>query len=164
MTAVVLLLLAGVAATAGLALWRERGPAETLVVGLAYLAIPLLTWALAPRAFTIGAGKLRVERNAWRAVEIPLARVRSVGLVPPEGVRGAIRLFGTGGLFGYYGLFRSRALGRFRLHATRGSGYVGVRTADALFVLTPERPEAFVEVLLGAAPAAVRESPSAAKA
>jgi hypothetical protein len=145
-------------AAAAIGVWSARGPAAAAALAVAIAAIPLSAWALAPRGFTVGAGMLRVERNAWRGVEIPLASVRATGLLPPESVRGALRLLGTGGLFGHYGLFRSSALGRFRLYATRSDGFVAVRTAGGLFVLTPDRPEAFVEILLGVAPA-VRVAP-----
>jgi hypothetical protein len=159
LTGFALALVLGAGVVLGTLVWRDRGPADALVLGLLFATIPAVTWALAPSGFAVGGGRLRIERHAWRAVEIPLARVRTAGLLPRDAIGGAIRLFGTGGLFGYYGLFRSRALGRFRLYATRTSGHVAVRTDEALYVLTPDRPETFVETVLGAAPSAVRDSP-----
>src|SRR5512140_3940751 len=114
-------------------------------------------WALAPRAFEIGGGALRIVRNGWLRTAIPLAEIRSAGEVGPEVLRGALRLFGVGGLFGSYGVFRSPALGRLRLDATRSSGLVLVRTARGAHLLTPDRPGEFVEALLAAAPSARRE-------
>ncbi len=68
-----------------------------------------------------------------------------------------------GGLFGYYGRFRSATLGSYRLHATRGTGLVLVRTATSTHVLTPEPPDDFAEVLLAAAPGARWERPRQAR-
>jgi hypothetical protein len=114
-------------------------------------------WGLAPRAFEIGGGALRIVRNGWIRTTIRLADVRSAGEVGPEVLQGALRLVGVGGLFGSYGLFRSPALGPLRLDATRGTGLVLVRTARMAHVLTPDRPGEFVEALLAAAPSAQRE-------
>ncbi len=114
-------------------------------------------WALAPRAFEIGDGALRILRNGWPSTSIPLADVRSAGPTDPEVLRGAVRVVGVGGLFGTYGLFRSPTLGPVRLDATRMSGLVLVRTARRAHLLTPDRPEEFVEALLAAAPAAQRD-------
>jgi hypothetical protein len=112
-------------------------------------------WGLAPRA--IGGGALRIVRNGWIRTTIRLVDVRSAGEVGPEVLQGALRLVGVGGLFGSYGLFRSPALGPLRLDATRSTGLVLVRTARTAHVLTPDRPEEFVEALLAAAPSAQRE-------
>jgi hypothetical protein len=132
-----------------------RGIAVAVSVFAGAMAIG--AWALAPRAFEIGGGALRIVRNGWLRTAIPLAEVRSAGEVGPEVLRGALRIFGVGGLFGSYGIFRSPALGRLRLDATRSSGLVLVRTARVAHLLTPDRPGEFVEALLAAAPSARRE-------
>ncbi|HEX9049756.1 MAG TPA: PH domain-containing protein [Anaeromyxobacter sp.] len=119
-------------------------------------------WALAPRAFEIGGGVLRIVRNGRIWTAIPLAEIRSAGEVGPEVLEGAIRILGVGGLFGSYGVFRSPALGPLRLATTRSTGLVLVRTARVAHVLTPDRPGEFVEALLAAAPSARRERVRAA--
>jgi hypothetical protein len=102
-------------------------------------AVLLLAWAMSPRALVVARGELRVERRAWPALRIPLAAVVSASPLDRLG-GGTIRLFGTGGFFGSYGLFRSDALGRFRLYATRTGQAVIVRRAgsELPIVLTPD--------------------------
>ena len=114
-------------------------------------------WALAPRAYEIGDGALRILRNGWLRTAVPLSQIRSAGEIEPEALRGSLRLLGIGGLFGSYGLFRSPVLGPFRLDATRSTGLVLVRTPRRAHVLTPDRPGEFVEALLAACPSAQRE-------
>lgn len=116
-----------------------------------------LAWAFAPRGFALGAGALRVLRNGWWPTVVPLAGVRSAGEIDAEALRGSVRTLGVGGLFGSYGLYRSPALGSFRLHATRSSGLVLVRTDSRVYVVTPDRPAEFVEALLAEAPSARRD-------
>jgi hypothetical protein len=149
------LLVVAVAGSGGALRAGLRGTA--LAVGLACAAVAVGGWALAPRGFEIGAGKLRVLRNGWRALEVPLAEIRAVAHADPGVLVGSIRLLGTGGLFGYYGLFRSPGLGTYRLYATRSEGIVLVRGARRALVLTPEPADAFVTALLAAAPDARRE-------
>ena len=120
-------------------------------------AIAIGGWALAPRGFTVGDGRLRILRNGWLAHVVPLADVRSVSRLDPDALRGSFKILGTSGLFGYYGIFKSATLGSFRLHATRGSDPVLVRTERRAYVLTPEPSEDFVQAVLAAAPRARRE-------
>jgi hypothetical protein len=126
-----------------------------LLAPLALVTVVLVSWALAPRGFAIEASQLVVERPLL-PVRIPLASVRAVELFPPGATRGALRIAGTSGLFGNYGRFWSRSLGFFRLYATRREGLVRVETEGAVFVLSPDPPERFVEALLGRAPRAQR--------
>jgi hypothetical protein len=138
-----------------------RGIAWAVTVFSAAVAVG--AWAFAPRGFAIDKGRLRILRNGWPSTEIPLETVRAVALLEPDALRGSLKLLGMGGLFGYYGLFRSPTLGSYRLHATRGGGLVLVRSEARTLVLTPEPPDAFVEALLAAAPRARRERFRAAR-
>jgi hypothetical protein len=147
--------LTAIAGTAGALQANLRGIA--LAVALFSSVVAVGAWALAPRGFAIGDGRLRILRNGWPSLEVPLAEIRSVSLLDADALRGSLKLLGMGGLFGYYGIFKSPVLGSYRLHATRGSGLVLVRTQAHNHVLTPEPAEGFVEALLAAAPKARRE-------
>ena len=144
-----------IAGVAGALQANMRGIA--LAVGLFSSSVAVGAWALAPRGYVIGDGRLRILRNGWRSVQLPLADVRSVSILDADALRGSMKLLGMGGLFGYYGVFRSPVLGSYRLHATRGSGLVLVRTQAHNHVLTPEPAEDFAAALLAAAPRARRE-------
>jgi hypothetical protein len=128
-----------------------------LVVAIFAGGTAVVAWALAPRAFAIGGGALRVLRNGWLPTRIPLSAIRSAGEIEADALHGSVRVLGIGGLFGTYGLYRSPALGPTRLDATRSAGLVLVRTARRAHVLTPDRPGEFVEALLAASPSAQRE-------
>jgi hypothetical protein len=132
------------------------GGAVALVGGLSGITVAA-TWALAPRAFAVEGGAIRIERRL-REIAIPLHAVRSAGLLPAGALRRAVRLGGSGGLFGYYGRFWSRSLGAFRLYATRRDGLVRIDTADERFVLSPDAPERFLGEVLSRAPQAASEA------
>ncbi len=138
--------------------WLGRGAGAPALAAVAAVSLLVLaaTWALAPRAFSLEGGLLRVERPLL-APEIPLAEVRAASLLPEGALRCALRLGGTSGLFGHTGAFWSRRLGRFRMYATRRSRLVLVETARTRYVLSPEPPGAFLEALLARAPRASAE-------
>ena len=153
------LVLVGVLGVAAFVSAQAAAPLAVLPVAIGVAAI-VLAWALAPRGFEIGGAALRVDR-ALLPVQIPLSSIRAAALLP-GGLRGAVRLGGTSGAFGYYGRFWSRALGSFRLYATRTDGLVLVDTERERFVLSPEPPERFLEELLARAPRAAQVAPGAA--
>jgi hypothetical protein len=146
-------MLAGAALLVLLAASIEAPFAAVMVAGIA--ATMAIAFALAPRGYALQPGSLRIERPL-RAIEIPLASIRGAWTLPDGGLRGALRVAGSGGLFGYYGRFWSKGLGAFRLYATRRTGLVVVDTAEERFVLSPEPPERFLDVLLSRAPSASR--------
>lgn len=119
------------------------------VVACGSIVIPLiLGWALAPKAFVVTGDELVVDRPLW-PVRLPLTGIRSVRLLDATESRGlgllggTLRTFGTSGVFGYFGRFRSPTLGGFRMYATRGEGFVIVDTERGSFVLTPNAPVRF---------------------
>jgi hypothetical protein len=141
----------------------DGAPAAGLAVSLVLLVLfgALLgtLWAAAPRGFALGDGWILVERRGRAPLRIRLADVRAVA--PIARLRAPVRLAGSGGLFGYWGTFWSRELGRFRLYATRRDRLVRVDTARETFVLSPEPPDAFLAELRGRAPHAGAAPPVA---
>jgi len=114
-------------------------------------------WAISPSALEIRGGDLLVLRRAWRSASFPLAGVREVAILPAGALRGAIRTFGVGGLFGYHGWFYKK--GPFRLYATRSDRLVEVVIGGRRIVVSPDHPARLVEGLLAAAPRAVLRQP-----
>ena len=59
-----------------------------------------------------------------------------------------LRLFGSGGLYGYYGLFTFRNLGRVLMYATNRHNLVLIQNETARkFLLSPSKPEKFIQLL-----------------
>jgi len=119
--------------------------------------VVLLVWALAPKGLEIEGGELRILRRAWRAAAFPLAAVGQVEALPRDALRFAVRTFGVGGLFGYYGWFYKK--GAFRLYATRTDRLVELVIGGKRVVVSPDEPGRFIDGLLASAPRAVRRQP-----
>jgi hypothetical protein len=59
-----------------------------------------------------------------------------------------LRLFGSGGLYGYYGLFTFRRIGRIRMYATNRHNLVLIKDEKGRkFLLSPTKPEKFIQLL-----------------
>lgn len=108
--------------------------------------VVLLSYAFAPRGYVIAEGFLRVRRLAGD-VRIPLDAVRGARRAAGDDLRGAIRLWASGGLFGYYGLFRTAALGRSWWYATHRARAVVVETREGPMVFSPDDVDAFLAAL-----------------
>ena len=147
----VLAIVAGILLVLG---WRDGDPALAVLtsgIALGFVAVVLLSRAFAPIAFAVEGSEVKVLRRI-RPLVIPLSRVRAAG--PLGTFLGAIRLGGSGGLFGWYGRHWSRALGQFRLYATRTDDLVQLDTPQGRWILSPDPPERFLQEVLARAPAA----------
>lgn len=73
------------------------------------------------------------------AKRIKLADIREIRVVSDPEMAGAIRIFGVGGLFGYYGRYYVPQLGSMIFYATRRDNQVYIQTKQGKkIVLTPQ--------------------------
>jgi len=108
------------------------------------LAILLISVLFVVRGYELTYDALHVRRLLWSTV-VPLADITRAW-ADPKALR-AVRLFGNGGLFSISGLFWNRSLGRFRVFANDPRRAVVLDLAGRRVVVTPERPDAFLDDL-----------------
>jgi len=144
-TAITLALLLG---TSLFGLWAlpESTPdlARLLMIGLPPMIV-LTTLPFAVRGYVIVDRELRIERVGWQN-RIPLADVVTV-TADPQAMRWSIRLFGSGGLFGFFGWFRNRKLGTYRAYGTDPKNSAVLKLKSRTIVVTPHDPARFVAEL-----------------
>ena len=134
-----------VAAFAGFALSISAAEAGATAVGLGVvvpLVLTLLAYGFAPARYRLSSdGDLRVVRRWFggRGFRISSAEATSAvfGL-------GGIRLVGSGGAFGWYGLFWRKGTGTYRAYVTDRTKLVVCNGPDGLVVLSPADPAAFL--------------------
>jgi len=116
--------------------WRVLMVGAPLVVLLG--ALPFMV-----RGYLLTESHIAVRRLGW-SIMLPLAGLVAV-TGEPEGLRGSLRLFGNGGLFGISGWFWNRRIGRFRAYATDPDRVVLLRYRDGRkVVLTPHDVQHFI--------------------
>lgn len=127
-----------------------------LVLALLGPLTVLVTGLLTVRGYQISAGGLRIRRLLHTS-RLDLTGLRTV-TPDPTAMNGSLRLFGNGGLFGFYGWFWNRRLGRYRAWVTSPKLAVVLRFADRRpMVVSPDDPAGFAGIL-GDQPAAATTS------
>ena len=110
--------------------------------------------------YTLTATQLAVQRPLWNTV-FPLAQLSSVA-GDAEVFRGALRLFGNGGIFSFTGFFWKRGIGCYRAFATDPGRAVILKFKKRTIVVTPHDPQHFIvrvrTHLAAAAPATVEDA------
>jgi hypothetical protein len=84
----------------------------------------------------------------------------------PDDLKGCIRLFGNGGLFGYYGLFRTSKLGKCSWYVTNRDNAVVLITSAKTVILSPDDVNGFVATIrtIASIPNAQRSEPASGSA
>ncbi|MEY4386037.1 MAG: hypothetical protein RLY20_1320 [Verrucomicrobiota bacterium] len=141
-TLVVLVLLLGAPVVSSVTLPESTPLLARLSATLLPLLILAATLPFIVRGYVLTEGELRIERLGWQN-RFKLADVKSV-VADPEAMRWSIRLFGSGGLFGFFGIFRNKTLGTYRAYGTNPKNTVVVELRQLTIVVTPDDPKRFV--------------------
>jgi hypothetical protein len=150
-TAAVILLLFSVSNVTAL-LSGQISLGEYSVLGLPLIALLtcVLGYGFSVRGYTLTPDQLIVKRPFKNAVFLrsDIAETTAFG---KETMGFVWRLFGSGGFFGYFGIFSSRQLGRFTMYGTQTQNYVLVSFNNGKkIVLTADAPEELVAAIKNA--------------
>lgn len=105
---------------------------------LLLVAIILGSWLYAPQSYTIDKTDLTINRPIGK-VKISLADISQVRSVSDTEMRGTIRTFGVGGLFGYFGKYYTPGLGHTTFYATQRTNKILIEDKKGKkFILTPD--------------------------
>lgn len=124
---------------------------HSVVVSTLGICVVLVSFAYSPRGYNLADRTISVQRLAGQAL-IPLDDIREARPATPEDSRGCIRLWGSGGFFGYFGLFRSRKLGKFTAYLTNRNNHVVVITGSKTVLLSPDDVDGFLAAIRASSP------------
>jgi hypothetical protein len=88
-----------------------------IVLNVVFLPTIIACEGLAPQRLEIGEERIVILRR-YKSVVINRSEIKSVQALSKSDFSGAVRTFGVGGLFGFFGHYHSNKLGSFRLYAT----------------------------------------------
>ena len=140
MSAVICVMLVVIAAATRIELAAGVG---VILIGLSY--------GYSPRRYTVSERSVMVSRLIGN-VRIPLDDVREIRSAAADDLRGAIRLWASGGLFGYYGLFRTPKLGKCTWYLTNRSHAVVLITGAKTALFSPDDVDGFLAAVRTAVP------------
>ena len=120
-------------------------------IGVIAAALIALTYAYSPRGYLISDQSIAVKRLIGEP-HISLIGIREARRATADDFRGSIRLFGDGGVFGYYGLFRTTKLGKCWWYLTRRTNTVIVIKDQKHALFSPDDVDGFLAAIRAAAP------------
>jgi hypothetical protein len=116
-----------------------------LLLMMPVIAFPAVAYAATPLGYAIDNRAIYIERKAFRTLRVPLNQITAVHYVPRTSLQGAIRIYGTGGLFGWAGRYRLPALGTVAMHATNLERLIVIqRRRRKPILISPADSEAFL--------------------
>lgn len=126
----------------GAVLFAEPNPVVSFIIWITILGCA----AFGIYGYHIGHKHLKIKRLGWTK-KVSFSEISSAE-VKPNAMKGSIRSFGNGGLFGYVGSFRNSILGSYKAYVTKKENTVLIETTDEKRILvSPDKPDEFVEVL-----------------
>ncbi len=126
---------------------------HSLIIGFLLFLSICLAYAYSPRGYLCEGRSIVIKRLAGD-VTIPLDSLRETRAAVKDDFRGCVRLWGVGGLFGYYGLFRTYKLGQCSWYMTNRKKAIVVVTDAKTILVSPDDAEMFLSTVGVFAPAA----------
>ena len=121
--------------------------ANRIFIAILLAVVYFITYSFRPIEYEITDHEIIVHRLIGN-VKILREQIVTAELIEKKKISWALRVFGVGGLFGYYGKFTNTQLGMMTWYATRRDKLILVKTNSAKkIILTPDEPEKFVEEL-----------------
>ena len=122
----------------------KRQPWLRIAAMCAVAGFLLVSWGFAPGGYTVDAARVTVLRP-FGNVAVERASVTAVRGFEDADSAGLMRTAGNGGLFGYYGWYKSDRLGSHKWYVTDRERMVLVETRDGALVMSPGDPARFIE-------------------
>jgi len=120
----------------------------SLIVVVVLLPVFAITWALHPQDYTVNEQGITIKRP-YKSILIASNDIKGIEALTPADLKYSMRLFGSGGFFGYFGLFTNQKLGRYHIYAGNRVNPVLILTEKKKYVLTPTDPEGFIVAVKG---------------
>jgi hypothetical protein len=121
---------------------------RSILAGGCAAVVLLAAYAYSPRGYLILDGAI-VVRRGFGNVRISLDGIRELRKAHADDLTGCIRLFGSGGLFGWYGLFRTSKLGKCTWYVTNRANVVVLITDVRTILFSPDDVEPFIALIPG---------------
>jgi hypothetical protein len=123
---------------------KDEGRSIPIYTTVALLLIYLIVFAFRPIDYDIINNTIIIHRLLGN-VEIERKDIKSIELINNKKLRWSLRIFGVGGLFGYFGRFTNMKLGRMTWYATRRDTPILIITNNnTKIIITPNDPEKFI--------------------
>jgi len=119
---------------------KEQAP---FFVAAILLIVTVVTYFSKPTLFTLDANELVVHRPHG-LFRTPAEKIVRIERVNRKTLGWGIRLFGSGGFFGYLGIFYYGNIGRVSMYCTDRNEMLLITTEKSRFIISPGRSDDFL--------------------
>ena len=125
----------------------EASSSKGVLFTSAFLALVyIICWLLRPLRYSVTETELLIERPLGK-IRIKKEAITNISILQESNIGGAVRTFGVGGLFGYYGKYYNSAFGSMSWYVTRSDKPVLITTAKSKILVSPDEPQRFAQTL-----------------
>jgi hypothetical protein len=118
----------------------------TLTVFLFFILFVVGCYLFAPQEYIINPDELIIYRP-FKDFIIKLKDIKEIRIIDDSDLGSAVRTFGVGGMFGYYGKYYTSNFGPVIFYATQKRNKVLIQTYDGtLFIITPDELQLVNEI------------------
>lgn len=103
----------------------------------------VITYFSKPTSFTIDQHEIAVHRPHG-VFRTPVENIRNMERMPRGSLGWGVRLFASGGFFGYLGVFYYGSIGRVSMYCTNRNEMILVTTEKFRFMISPENADDFL--------------------
>ena len=108
--------------------------------------IIFVSWYYAPKSYWVENDNLIIHRIA-KDKAIKITDISDVYVMEENALNSVIRTFGVGGLFGYYGRFYAKGVGKIIFYATRRNPKVFIKMKDERqYIISPDNTKIVEEI------------------
>jgi hypothetical protein len=116
---------------------------KSAIFGALGLCVIALTYLYSPRSYEISNREILIKRLIG-AISLPLDGIHELRAGTDGDFRACTRLWASGGLFGYFGLFKTTQLGKCRWYMTNRHNSVIIVTDVMTVVISPDDVPGFL--------------------
>lgn len=115
------------------------------LLAVLYFLIIFVPYLFSPRGFALTTKGVLIRR-LFKSILIPYNEVADVKRITWSSVLNGVRLWGSGGLYGFVGLFRISSLGKVWMYVTDRSKMLLIESKRGVkYLISPSDPSTFIE-------------------
>lgn len=138
----------------------KSGKEPMVLIGVFFGPLLLLVlmsalYVLKTDSISVSDSGITIDRKAF-PVQIAYDEIKNIRAAQDGEMKGAIRTFGNGGVFGYTGPFYNKKLGSMTWYCTQRKNYIIIdRTNNKRLIITPDDPAGFISAVSSFKPALI---------
>ena len=132
------ILLSALLVYGAIAVW-SAGMTAVIVTYIIFILLAIWVLLTMPRYLIIQNGLLIITHPIGRTV-IEKSQVVKIEAIERSDLRGSLRLFGSGGFFGWFGIFRNSKFGVYRIYCGQLENLYHIKTLTKSYIISSSTP------------------------